>query len=387
MSIDYALGDDHVVTITINRPEARNSMDMEHFFQLRTAWDRFGEDDDAYVAIVTGVGKDFCVGADLKTYIPQITELQSKMKAGQHPDELGGYRLDDGVKAVLRGTKLYKPIIAAVNGVCVAGGMEMLGGTDLRVASDTATFGVMEPKRGLFAGGGTTVRLPRQIPWPAAMELLLCADQVPAQRAYEMGLLNEVWRPADLMARAYDYAYRITANGPSPSARPSNRRCAGWPPTCGRPTRSSRRSRARSSAARTPRRGPRRSPRSGRRSGRTAEAWLTGASPIDNARLQGGQIGIHLDEAGLEASLGLGAHQHRRHIGLVGDRLGPAVTEVVEDDCGHHAALDFSFCERQHARWIELDEHTTHRVLLPRFVADHHRFEATAGMGLDRDPR
>ena len=65
---------------------------------------------------------------------------------------------------MLRGTKLYKPIIAAVNGVCVAGGMEMLGGTDLRVASDTATFGVMEPKRGLFAGGGTTVRLPRQIP-------------------------------------------------------------------------------------------------------------------------------------------------------------------------------------------------------------------------------
>ena len=180
MSIDYALGDDHVVTITINRPEARNSMDMEHFFELRSAWDRFGEDDDAYVAIVTGVGKDFCVGADLKTYIPQITELQSKMKDGEHPEELGGYRLDDGVKAVLRGTKLYKPIIAAVNGTCVAGGMEMLGGTDLRVASDTATFGVMEPKRGLFAGGGTTVRLPRQIPWPAAMELLLCADQVPA---------------------------------------------------------------------------------------------------------------------------------------------------------------------------------------------------------------
>ena len=136
------------------------------------------------------------------------------MKGGQHPDELGGYRLDDGIKAVLRGTKLYKPIIAAVNGTCVAGGMEMLGGTDIRVASDTATFAVMEPKRGLFAGGGTTVRLPRQIPWPAAMEFLLCADQIPAQRAFEMGLLNEVCRPADLMDRAYHYAHRITANGP-----------------------------------------------------------------------------------------------------------------------------------------------------------------------------
>jgi enoyl-CoA hydratase len=213
MPVDYSIGDDHVVTITINRPEARNSLDMEHFFRLRSAWDRFAEDDDAYVAIVTGVGRDFCVGADLKTYIPQITELQKKIKSGE-VGELGGYRLDDGVKAVLRGTKLYKPIVAAVNGTCVAGGMEMLGGTDLRVASDTATFAVMEPKRGLFAGGGTTVRLPRQIPYPAAMELLLCADQIPAERAYEMGLLNEVCRPSDLMDRAYDYAHRITANGP-----------------------------------------------------------------------------------------------------------------------------------------------------------------------------
>jgi enoyl-CoA hydratase len=214
MSIDYVAGDDHIVTITINRPEARNSMDMEHFYQLRCAWDRFGEDDEAYVAIVTGVGKDFCVGADLKTYIPQVTELHQKMKDGTQPEELGGYRLDDGVKAVLRGTKLYKPVIAAVNGTCVAGGMEMLGGTDIRVASDTATFAVMEPKRGLFAGGGTTVRLPRQISYPAAMEFLLCADQIPAQRALEMGLLNEVCRPADLTERALEYAHRITANGP-----------------------------------------------------------------------------------------------------------------------------------------------------------------------------
>ncbi len=90
----------------------------------------------------------------------------------------------------------------------------MLGGCDLRVAADTATFGVMEPKRGLFAGGGTTVRLPRQVPFPAAMELLLCADQVSARRAYEMGLLNEVCAPDKVMDRALDYARRITANGP-----------------------------------------------------------------------------------------------------------------------------------------------------------------------------
>ena len=92
--------------------------------------------------------------------------------------------------------------------------MEMLGGCDIRVAADTATFGVLEPKRGLFAGGGTTVRLPRQIPYPAAMELLLCADRLSAPRVLEMGLLNEVCPPERLLERAEDYARRITANGP-----------------------------------------------------------------------------------------------------------------------------------------------------------------------------
>ena len=213
MPIHYESGEDHIVRITIDRPEARNSLDMDHFAQLRMAWDRFGEDDDAWVAVVTGVGADFCVGADLKTYIPQITSLQATMKR-DGVTEIDGYRLDDGVKAVLRNVALYKPIVAAVNGTCVAGGMEMLGGCDLRVAADTATFGVLEPKRGLFAGGGTTVRLPRQIPFPAAMELLLCADRISAQRAQEMGLLNEVCAPEQLLDRAYAYARRIPANGP-----------------------------------------------------------------------------------------------------------------------------------------------------------------------------
>jgi enoyl-CoA hydratase len=213
MPIHYKVGDDHVAHITVDRPEAKNAMDMEHFFQLRSAWDRLAEDEDAWVAIITGVGDSFLVGADLKTYIPQITEHQRKIAAGEVAD-LGGYQLDDGVKAVLRGVKLYKPIIAAVNGTCVAGGMEMLGGCDIRVAADTATFGVLEPKRGLFAGGGTTVRLPRQIPFPAAMEFLLCADRISAAKAFDMGLLNEVCAPDKLMERATDYAARITANGP-----------------------------------------------------------------------------------------------------------------------------------------------------------------------------
>lgn len=213
MAIHYEKDDDHIVLITIDRPEAKNSADMEHFKQLREAWERFGADDDAWVAIITGVGDAFFSGADLKRYIPEITKLQRDIADGG-VTEIDGYRLDDGVKAVLRNVELWKPVIAAVNGFCTAGGMEMLGGTDLRIACPEAKFAVMEPKRGLFAGGGTTVRLPRQIPWPQAMEFLLCADLIPAQRAFEMGLLNAVVPREELLDTAYAFARRITENAP-----------------------------------------------------------------------------------------------------------------------------------------------------------------------------
>lgn len=213
MPVHYELGDDHVVWITIDRLEAMNSLDMDHFAQLRKSWDRFAAEDDAWVAIVTGVGNAFCVGADLKTYIPQVTKLQREIST-RKVEEIDGYRLDDGTKAVLRNVELYKPIVAAVNGACVAGGMEMLGGCDIRVACPEAYFGVMEPKRGLFAGGGTTVRLPRQVPFPAAMEFLLCADRVPASTALAFGLLNAVVPSEQLKDKALEYAHRITANGP-----------------------------------------------------------------------------------------------------------------------------------------------------------------------------
>jgi enoyl-CoA hydratase/carnithine racemase len=211
--IHYEPTDEHVVWITIDRLEAMNSLDMEHFAQLRGAWDRFDEDEEAWVAIITGVGNAFCSGADLKTYIPEVTRLQKEISSRQ-VEEIDGHRIDDGVRAVLRGVKLYKPIVAAVNGACVAGGMEMLGGCDIRVAAPEAYFGVMEPKRGLFAGGGTTVRLPRQVSFPAAMEFLLCADRVPAAKALEFGLLNAVVPAEELRDKALEYARRITANGP-----------------------------------------------------------------------------------------------------------------------------------------------------------------------------
>jgi len=213
MPITYELDATHVALITIDRPEAKNSLDLYHFRDLANAWRTFRDDDDAWVAIITGVGRNFMAGADLKTYIPQITALQKEISAGS-VEEIDGCRLRDGTDAVLRSLHIYKPIIAAVNGPCVAGGMEMLGGVDIRVATEHATFGVMEPKRGLFAGGGTTARLPRQLAFPAAMEFLLTAEAFPASRALELGLLNEIVDEATLVERARSWAARITANAP-----------------------------------------------------------------------------------------------------------------------------------------------------------------------------
>lgn len=213
MPIHYEKNDEHIVVITIDRPEARNACDMYHFRDLANAWRDFNADDDAWVAIITGVGRNFMSGADLKTFIPQVTKLQQQIADGG-TDEIDGCKLSDAVDAVLRNAKIYKPIIAAINGPCVAGGMEMLGGVDIRVATEHASFGVLEPRRGLFAGGGTTVRLPRQLNFPAAMEFLLTAEQFPARRALELGLLNEIVAEDELQAKALDWARRIAVNAP-----------------------------------------------------------------------------------------------------------------------------------------------------------------------------
>jgi enoyl-CoA hydratase len=205
--------DDHVLVITIDRPERKNALDLQHFRDLAAAWRGYRDDDDLWVAIVTGVDGCFMAGADLHDYVPQITALAEEIGRGE-VTEIDGCRLTDGTEAVLRNVDLYKPVIAAIDGPCVAGGMEMLGGVDIRVATARATFGVVEPKRGLFAGGGTTARLPRQVPYAAAMEMLLTAEAFPASRALELGLINEVVEPHELAERADDWARRILANGP-----------------------------------------------------------------------------------------------------------------------------------------------------------------------------
>jgi enoyl-CoA hydratase len=209
MSVHYELDTDHVVRIVIDRPERRNALDLVHFAELAAAWGRFNADPDAWVAIVTGVPGSFCSGADLRDFIPLAQRLTAEGRS-----EHRGIPLSVGTDAVLLTLEIYKPIIAAVDGPCLAGGMDLLGGTDIRLATPNATFGLPEPRRGLIADGGTTARLPRQIGWPAAMELLLTGRTVSAERALELGLLNEVVPAGQLRDRASRWAGEIAANAP-----------------------------------------------------------------------------------------------------------------------------------------------------------------------------
>jgi enoyl-CoA hydratase len=224
MAIHYEK-DGHVVTITIDRPEVRNALDLEHFGELALAWVRFRDDDDAWVAILTGVRDVYCVGADLKSFIPVVTQTADRLAAGEARIVQPGqrYPISASLVAVLRdgatlddGTefKLYKPVIAAVNGICAAGGLEMMWNTDLRVAADTAWFQLAEPRRGLFPGGGSTVHSVRQLTWCHAMEVLLLADRITAGRAYEMGLVNRVVPRDRLLDEARALADTICLNGP-----------------------------------------------------------------------------------------------------------------------------------------------------------------------------
>jgi enoyl-CoA hydratase len=190
----------HIVTITINRPEAMNAMTAEMSGALDAAFDDFNNDPDQWVAILTGAGdRAFSAGFDLKEAIPRLL-------AG----DMMGY--EDPAKRQF--SIIYKPIIAAVNGACIAGGLEMVAGTDLRVAADHATFSLGEVRWGLIPMGGSHIRLPRQLPWAIAMELLLTGEPIDARRAYEVGLLNKVVPAAELMPAAMRLAETVCRNGP-----------------------------------------------------------------------------------------------------------------------------------------------------------------------------
>jgi len=200
--------------ITIDRLEARNSLDLEHFGQLANAWIRVRDDDEIWCAIITGKKDVFCVGADLKSFVPMVTASIDDLASGEKTLSGEGFPDNAPLIAVLRDFDLYKPVIAAVNGLCAAGGMEMLNNIDIRVASADARFCVAEVRRGLFPGGGTTVQLPRAISYCHAMEMLLTGDFVDAKRAYEYGLVNRVVERENLLESAFEFANRINKCGP-----------------------------------------------------------------------------------------------------------------------------------------------------------------------------
>lgn len=202
MSIDFDL-DDGIATITINRPERRNALDAEHYAALSQAWIRVRDDSDIRVAIVTGSGdKAFCAGADIKSFV------------GRADQSLADVWLTQKDSLLNRGLEVWKPVIAAVNGACVGGGMTMLMATDLRVACDEATFSISEVKRGIIAANGGTQRAVKQLPYAIAMEMLLLGETMDAQTAARWGLVNRVVSRAALMDTAREMAGRIKKNAP-----------------------------------------------------------------------------------------------------------------------------------------------------------------------------
>ena len=195
---------DHTLVVTMNRPEARNALSGEMLAIMAEAWDRVNADDSVRVCILTGAGGAFCAGADLKS-MNQRPPSDSFESGAFDPSR---------IKGLLKGFRLTKPLIAAVEGPAIAGGTEILQATDIRVAGESARFGVSEPRWGLYPLGGSAVRLPRQIPYTVAADLLLTGRHIRAEEARQMGLVGHVVPDGQALAKAHELAAMIAANGP-----------------------------------------------------------------------------------------------------------------------------------------------------------------------------
>ncbi|ANH39860.1 2,3-dehydroadipyl-CoA hydratase [Nocardioides dokdonensis FR1436] len=194
----------HTLVVTMNRPASRNALSGEMLAIMEDAWDRVNTDDEIRVCILTGAGGYFCAGADLKSM---------SRKAPSESFESGEYD-PTRIKGLLKGFRLTKPLVAAVEGPAIAGGTEILQGTDIRVAGESAKFGVSEARWSLYPMGGSAVRLARQIPYTVAAELLLTGRTLGAAEAKEIGLIGQVVPDGEALARAHEIAERISANGP-----------------------------------------------------------------------------------------------------------------------------------------------------------------------------
>ncbi|MYW95840.1 crotonase/enoyl-CoA hydratase family protein [Amycolatopsis rubida] len=192
------------LVVTMNRPEARNALTGEMLSIMVEAWDRVDSDDQVRSCVLTGAGGAFCAGADLKS-MSRNAPGKSFSNGSFDPSRIEG---------LLKGRRLTKPLIAAVEGPAIAGGTEILQGTDIRVAAESAKFGVSEPRWGLFPMGGSAVRLPRQIPYTVAADLLLTGRHITAAEARDIGLVGHVVPDGQALARALELAELINDNGP-----------------------------------------------------------------------------------------------------------------------------------------------------------------------------
>jgi enoyl-CoA hydratase len=194
----------HVLVVTMNRPAARNALSGPMMAIMKAAWDRVDSDPQVRVCILTGAGGAFCAGADLKA-----------MTTGHPGDSFASGAFDPSViEPLLKGRRLTKPLIAAVEGPAIAGGTEILQATDIRVAGRGARFGISEARWGLFPLGGSAVRLVRQIPYTVAADLLLTGRHISADEALAIGLIGHVVEDGHALAKALQIADMIAANGP-----------------------------------------------------------------------------------------------------------------------------------------------------------------------------
>jgi enoyl-CoA hydratase len=186
-----------VLLITLNRPDARNAVNLAVSEGVASALDSLDADSDLSVGVLTGAGKGFCSGMDLKAFA-----------AGERP-----HVADRGFAGITR-RAADKPLIAAVEGFAVAGGLEIALACDLIVAASDARLGIAEVKRGLVAAAGALIRLPKQIPYHVAMELALTGNFIDGRRAYELGLVNRVTEPGSALDAAIELAEGIAQNAP-----------------------------------------------------------------------------------------------------------------------------------------------------------------------------
>ena len=200
--------DPHVMILTMNRPKRMNALSADLMGRMFEAWQQGSADDEVRCFILTGAGGNFCSGMDLRALSGDVDEEESEYarRARQEPSIF--------LKALLRDFRPTKPIIAAVEGVAIAGGTEILQGTDIRVAGSSARFGVSEVRWGLYPGAGSAVRLRRQIPYTIAAEILLTGKHITAADAKEIGLIGHVVADGEALTKAKHIAATIAENGP-----------------------------------------------------------------------------------------------------------------------------------------------------------------------------